>query len=212
MEETVPSSPLTLLPFSGYFSSFSFSALQMPLSLLSYIQQSNSQAVQQHLRHLCSPPSLAAVSSPLVILHGAANKVTYPNINKFVYEKVASKDKSLKFYDGSYHCILECESDERIFEVLDDIIAWLDSHCNLKVVCAMVKEISNTHSLATGSRANLPSTLLVFLSPLRALFLLTEIGSVSLFSLDAPRFLFEVTLANGIQVASHFSALIMKNA
>ncbi|KAL4562278.1 hypothetical protein LXL04_034477 [Taraxacum kok-saghyz] len=47
-------------------------------------------------------------------------------------EKAASKDKQLKLYDGSYHCILEGESDERIFEVLDDIIAWLDSHCALR--------------------------------------------------------------------------------
>ncbi|KAL4561923.1 hypothetical protein LXL04_034107 [Taraxacum kok-saghyz] len=47
-------------------------------------------------------------------------------------EKAASKDKQLKLYDGSYHCILEGESDERIFEVLDDIIAWLDSHCAVR--------------------------------------------------------------------------------
>ncbi|KVI05361.1 Alpha/beta hydrolase fold-1, partial [Cynara cardunculus var. scolymus] len=73
-----------------------------------------------------------AVSSPLLILHGAADKVTDPNISKFLYEKAASKDKTLKLYDGSYHCILEGESDERIFEVLDDITAWLDSHSALR--------------------------------------------------------------------------------
>lgn len=72
------------------------------------------------------------VSSPLLILHGAADKVTDPNISKFLYEKAASKDKTLKLYDGSYHCILEGESDERIFEVLDDIIAWLDSHSTVR--------------------------------------------------------------------------------
>lgn len=72
------------------------------------------------------------VSSPLLILHGAADKVTDPNISKFLYEKAASKDKTLKLYDGSYHCILEGESDERIFEVLDDIIAWLDAHCTIR--------------------------------------------------------------------------------
>ncbi|KAI3816517.1 hypothetical protein L1987_16218 [Smallanthus sonchifolius] len=32
----------------------------------------------------------------------------------------------------SYHCILEGESDERIFEVLDDITGWLDSHCTVR--------------------------------------------------------------------------------
>ncbi|KAJ9554153.1 hypothetical protein OSB04_018198 [Centaurea solstitialis] len=72
------------------------------------------------------------VSSPLLILHGAADKVTDPNISKFLYEKAASKDKTLKLYDGSYHCILEGESDERIFEVLDDITAWLDAHCTVR--------------------------------------------------------------------------------
>ncbi|KAI3691452.1 hypothetical protein L2E82_49811 [Cichorium intybus] len=74
--------------------------------------------VAEHLR----------VSSPLLILHGAADKVTDPNISKFLYEKAAIKDKYLKLYDGSYRCILEGESDERIFEVLDDIIAWSNSH------------------------------------------------------------------------------------
>ena len=67
-----------------------------------------------------------------MILHGAADKVTDPNISKFLYEKAASKDKTLKLYDGSYHCILEGESDERIFEVLDDITAWLDAHCTVR--------------------------------------------------------------------------------
>ncbi|KAI3502433.1 hypothetical protein L1887_30502 [Cichorium endivia] len=72
------------------------------------------------------------VSSPLLILHGAEDKVTDPTISKFLYEKAASKDKSLKLYDGSYHCILEGESDDKILEVLDDIIAWLDSHCTVR--------------------------------------------------------------------------------
>ncbi|KAI7728277.1 hypothetical protein M8C21_006580 [Ambrosia artemisiifolia] len=57
------------------------------------------------------------VSAPLLILHGAADKVTDPNISKFLYEKASSKEKTLKLYDGSYHCILEGESDERILEL-----------------------------------------------------------------------------------------------
>lgn len=72
------------------------------------------------------------VSAPLLILHGANDRVTDPNISKFLYEKAASKDKTLKLYDGSYHCILEGESDKRIFEVLDDITSWLDSHCSVR--------------------------------------------------------------------------------
>lgn len=71
------------------------------------------------------------VSSPLLILHGAADKVTDPLVSQFLYEKASSKDKTLKLYEDSYHCILEGEPDDRIYRAIDDIIAWLDSRCSL---------------------------------------------------------------------------------
>ncbi|KAM3691439.1 hypothetical protein ACB098_08G015100 [Castanea mollissima] len=67
------------------------------------------------------------VSSPLLILHGAADKVTDPLVSQFLYEKASTKDKTLKLYDDGYHCILEGEPDDRIFTVLNDIVSWLDS-------------------------------------------------------------------------------------
>ncbi|KAL0541266.1 hypothetical protein IC582_021308 [Cucumis melo] len=70
------------------------------------------------------------VSSPLLVLHGAADKVTDPKISRFLYEKASSKDKTLKLYEQGFHCILEGEPDERIFTVLNDIIHWLDSRCS----------------------------------------------------------------------------------
>uniref|UniRef100_A0A5B7APD6 Putative caffeoylshikimate esterase n=1 Tax=Davidia involucrata TaxID=16924 RepID=A0A5B7APD6_DAVIN len=72
------------------------------------------------------------VSSPLLILHGAADKLTDPLVSQFLYEKASSKDKTLKLYEEGYHCILEGEPDDRIFTVLNDIITWLDSRCSLK--------------------------------------------------------------------------------
>ncbi|KAF7827812.1 caffeoylshikimate esterase-like [Senna tora] len=72
------------------------------------------------------------VSAPLLILHGAEDKVTDPKVSKFLYEEASSKDKTLKLYEGGYHCILEGEPDDRIFAVHDDIISWLDSRCSLK--------------------------------------------------------------------------------
>ncbi|KAG6626921.1 caffeoylshikimate esterase-like isoform X1 [Carya illinoinensis] len=71
------------------------------------------------------------VSSPLLILHGAADKVTDPLVSQFLYEKASAKDKTLKLYDDGYHCILEGEPDDRIFRVLNDIVSWLDSRCSL---------------------------------------------------------------------------------
>ncbi|XAR72344.1 2-acylglycerol O-acyltransferase [Bertholletia excelsa] len=72
------------------------------------------------------------VSSPLLILHGAADKVTDPLVSQFLYEKSSSKDKTLKIYEDGYHCILEGEPDDRILTVLNDIISWLDSRCSIK--------------------------------------------------------------------------------
>lgn len=72
------------------------------------------------------------VSSPLLILHGAADRVTDPLVSCFLYENASSKDKTLKLYEGGYHSILEGETDDRIFTVLNDIILWLDSRCSLK--------------------------------------------------------------------------------
>ncbi|KAL8140065.1 hypothetical protein V2J09_006086 [Rumex salicifolius] len=72
---------------------------------------------------------LDKVCSPLLVLHGAADKVTDPKVSKYLYQKASSKDKTLKLYDGGFHSILEGEPDDLIFEVFDDIVKWLDSRC-----------------------------------------------------------------------------------
>lgn len=70
------------------------------------------------------------VSAPLLILHGAEDKVTDPLVSQFLYEKACSKDKTLKIYEGGYHGILEGEPDERISSVHNDIISWLEFRCS----------------------------------------------------------------------------------
>ncbi|XP_031490126.1 caffeoylshikimate esterase [Nymphaea colorata] len=72
---------------------------------------------------------LQEVSLPLLILHGEADVVTDPSVSKALYEKAVTKDKKLNLYEGAYHAILEGESDESIFHVLEDIVSWLDQHC-----------------------------------------------------------------------------------
>ncbi|XP_021307362.1 caffeoylshikimate esterase isoform X2 [Sorghum bicolor] len=71
---------------------------------------------------------LEEVSLPLIILHGEADLVTDPAVSKALYEKAKNQDKKLCLYEGAYHAILEGEPDETIFQVLDDIISWLDQH------------------------------------------------------------------------------------
>ncbi|XP_031490376.1 caffeoylshikimate esterase-like [Nymphaea colorata] len=72
------------------------------------------------------------VSAPLLVLHGSGDMVTDPQVSEFLYENASSSDKTLKLYEGGYHCILEGETDERIFQVLNDIISWLDVHSMLQ--------------------------------------------------------------------------------
>ncbi|KDP29415.1 hypothetical protein JCGZ_18336 [Jatropha curcas] len=69
---------------------------------------------------------LEKVSSPLLVLHGAADKVTDPLVSQFLYERASSKDKTLKLYEEGYHCILEGEPGDRIYAIFDDITSWLD--------------------------------------------------------------------------------------
>ncbi|KAJ0989158.1 hypothetical protein J5N97_007514 [Dioscorea zingiberensis] len=71
---------------------------------------------------------LEEVSLPLLILHGEADIVTDPSVSKALYEKASSKDKKLCLYKDAYHSLLEGESDETIFRILDDIVSWLDEH------------------------------------------------------------------------------------
>ncbi|XP_075507055.1 caffeoylshikimate esterase isoform X2 [Primulina tabacum] len=72
------------------------------------------------------------VASPMLVLHGAADKVTDPLVSTFLYENASSKDKTLKLYEDGFHCILEGEPDDRILTVLGDIVAWLDSRTSMK--------------------------------------------------------------------------------
>ncbi|KAJ6801396.1 caffeoylshikimate esterase-like isoform X1 [Iris pallida] len=71
---------------------------------------------------------LNKVSLPLLILHGKADIVTDPSVSKALYEKASSSDKKLRLYMDACHSLLEGEPDEMIFQVLGDIISWLDEH------------------------------------------------------------------------------------
>lgn len=66
----------------------------------------------------------------MIILHGEADVVTEPSVSKDLHEKASSSDKKMHLYEGAYHSILEGESDEMIFKVLDDIISWLEEQCH----------------------------------------------------------------------------------
>jgi acylglycerol lipase len=65
------------------------------------------------------------ITLPVLILHGTADKAAKPSGSQHFYDKAGSADKTLKFYDGGFHDLLNDEGKER---VMADIEGWIDAH------------------------------------------------------------------------------------
>ncbi|AUD01824.1 alpha/beta hydrolase [Spirosoma pollinicola] len=65
---------------------------------------------------------MSAIQLPLLILHGTADKATKPSGSQYFYDHASSPDKTLKFYEGHYHDLLNDLEKET---VMGDILAWL---------------------------------------------------------------------------------------
>ena len=59
---------------------------------------------------------------PVLILHGTADKAAKPAGSQLFFDAVGSVDKTLKFYDGGFHDLLNDFGKE---EVIGDITAWI---------------------------------------------------------------------------------------
>ncbi len=68
--------------------------------------------------------SMAEVSTPLLILHGGADKVTDPAGSRQMKERARSSDKTLIIYEGLYHDLLHEPEKAR---VLGDVVKWLNA-------------------------------------------------------------------------------------
>ena len=62
---------------------------------------------------------------PLFILQGSGDKIVDPAGAPMLYEKVSSKDKTLKVYEGLYHEVHNEPEREIMFK---DLEAWLQTH------------------------------------------------------------------------------------
>jgi acylglycerol lipase len=69
------------------------------------------------------PSQYKKIQLPALLLHAGADKITHPDGTKDLYEKIKSKDKTLKIYPGFYHEIFN-EIDRDI--VFSDLQNWLE--------------------------------------------------------------------------------------
>ena len=63
------------------------------------------------------------IQIPVIILHGSADKLSYPEGARIIYDRILSKDKTLKYYPGFYHEIL---NEPEHMQVFSDMENWLN--------------------------------------------------------------------------------------
>jgi alpha-beta hydrolase superfamily lysophospholipase len=71
------------------------------------------------------PEQMPKIKLPVLIMHGFADQLADPRGSKLLYERVGSKDKTLKLYDNCYHEICNEPEREQVFMDMED---WLTKH------------------------------------------------------------------------------------
>jgi alpha-beta hydrolase superfamily lysophospholipase len=66
-----------------------------------------------------------SVTLPLLILHGTSDKATKPSGSQRFFDTAGSSDKTLKFYEGAFHDLLN-DTDKQV--VMADIQGWINTH------------------------------------------------------------------------------------
>jgi len=66
--------------------------------------------------------AFGALSIPLLIIHGTADRATLPAGSRFFFDRAGSVDKTLKLYDGHVHDLLADTGKE---VVMAEILAWI---------------------------------------------------------------------------------------
>ena len=68
---------------------------------------------------------LPALTMPLLVLHGGADRLVPPAASELVPARAGSADVTRTVYPGLYH---EPHNEPEKEQVLDDVVAWLDAH------------------------------------------------------------------------------------
>ncbi len=71
---------------------------------------------------------IANVTIPTLVMIGSDDQIADPEGGKELFEKLGSKDKTLKIYPGFYHEILNELEREKVYQ---DILEWLNNHLSM---------------------------------------------------------------------------------
>ncbi len=71
------------------------------------------------------PRQMPKIALPILIMHGTADQLSDPRGSELLYERVSSRDKTLKLYDGFYHEIFNEPKREQVFKNME---TWLVTH------------------------------------------------------------------------------------
>jgi len=71
------------------------------------------------------PDQMPKIKLPILIMHGMADQLSDPRGSQMLYERVGSKDKTLKIFDYCYHEICNEPDREQVFVEMEN---WLNKH------------------------------------------------------------------------------------
>jgi len=69
------------------------------------------------------PRQMSKVYLPILIMHGTADRLSDPRGSEILYDRVSSRYKTLKLYNGFYHEIFNEPGRGQVFA---DMEAWLE--------------------------------------------------------------------------------------
>jgi alpha-beta hydrolase superfamily lysophospholipase len=72
--------------------------------------------------------ALPDLVTPILILHGSDDAISPVASSHFVHDKVGSRDKTLKVYEGLWH---EIFNEPERGDVINDVTGWMDQHLGL---------------------------------------------------------------------------------
>ena len=63
------------------------------------------------------------ISLPILIMHGGSDPMTAPSGSQYLYQNIASSDKTLRVYDGLMH---EIFNEPEAVDIYKEVVSWLD--------------------------------------------------------------------------------------